>query len=57
MARVIKAKYFPDSSFWEAGRPIGFSFVWKSIWDAQCVLEHGARWQIGNGQSISVWGD
>ena len=57
MARVLKAKYFPNSSFWEARRPSGASIIWKSICDARCVLERGTRWRIGNGQSVSVWQD
>lgn len=43
--------------FWDAPRPGGASFVWKSICDARCVLKRGTRWKIGNGRSVSVWYD
>ena len=57
VAQVLKAKYFPNSTFWKASRHTNSSVIWKSIWDALGVLELGTGWQIGNGCSISVWND
>lgn len=34
LARVLKAKYFPNSSFWATSRPGWASIIWKSICDA-----------------------
>lgn len=57
MALVLKAKYFLSFSFWAANILSWASVIWKSNYDARCVLEKGTRWRIGNGQSVSFWHD
>jgi len=55
--RVLKAKYFPHSSFLEAFRGNNSSYTWRSIWGAKCLLLEGLKWRIGNGKSVRVWVD
>ncbi|CAH9070740.1 unnamed protein product [Cuscuta epithymum] len=57
VGRVLKAKYFPASTFREAKSGCNPSFVWRSILAAQDVVVAGCRRRVGNGQSISVWKD
>lgn len=57
LARVLKAKYFLSTSFWEAGRPSNASSVWKGITDSRFILERGSRGRIRNRENVSVWSD
>ncbi|XP_074318894.1 uncharacterized protein LOC141655729 [Silene latifolia] len=42
MVRVLKAKYFPSTSFMEAELGVAPSYTWKSIWEARDVVKLGA---------------
>ena len=33
------------------------SYVWQSIWNARPLLIEGMAWRVGDGRSISIWGD
>ncbi|KAA3455054.1 reverse transcriptase [Gossypium australe] len=57
LARVLKAKYFSNSSFLNA--PLGNlpSLTWRSIWAARGLLRSGMGWRIGRGTEVSVWDD
>ncbi|XP_059436728.1 uncharacterized protein LOC132169768 [Corylus avellana] len=57
MARIFKEKYFPNSSFLDS--PVGKkpSYAWRSIWNAKPLLREGLVWRVGDGNSISIWGD
>ena len=55
--RMLKAKYFPNTSFLEALSPGNASFIWRSICEAKSVLHDGLRWRVGNGEKIKIWGD
>ncbi|XP_019160043.1 PREDICTED: uncharacterized protein LOC109156647 [Ipomoea nil] len=57
VTRVFKARYFPKCSFLEAGVGSNPSFVWSSIRESQGLLKEGARWRIGDGGTVRVWGD
>ncbi|XP_062028350.1 uncharacterized protein LOC133744226 [Rosa rugosa] len=52
ITRMYKARYFPNSTFWEAESHPTPSFSWRSIFAARSVLEKGARWQIGDGKDV-----
>ncbi|GAU34127.1 hypothetical protein TSUD_66060 [Trifolium subterraneum] len=57
VAKLIKTRYFPHSSLFEA--PLGYnpSFVWRSMWHARQILSLGCRWRIGSGVNIRVMHD
>lgn len=55
--RCLKARYFPRSSILQASIGYRPSFSWRSICSAKDVITEGSIWQIGNGQSVSIWGD
>lgn len=52
MARLFKAKYFPNSNVLKASKGRGSSFVWQGIWTAKEELCNGFRWVLGNGKDI-----
>ena len=53
--RVLKAKYFPHSSFLEARIPCHSSFTWRNIAKSRHVLEKGLRWRIGDDSMTRIW--
>ena len=55
--RVLKAKYFSESNFIEAQIGKKPSYTWRSFMEGRKVLDKGLRWSIGNGQSVTIWGD
>jgi hypothetical protein len=57
VARVLKAKYYPSSSFLNAKLGHNPSFTWKSIWNSREVLQLGLHWRVGDGRHISIWDD
>ncbi|XP_043817796.1 uncharacterized protein LOC110626663 [Manihot esculenta] len=50
VARVLKARYFPTTSFFEASLGHNPSFLWRSIWATQSLVKAGAYLRIGNGR-------
>jgi len=54
VSKILKARYFPRTSFWEA--KIGFqpSYVWRSMLKARKVLEMGCRWNIGDRNKVKI---
>jgi hypothetical protein len=57
LGRILKAKYFPMSSFLEASLGNNPSYAWKSIHSAKELLQQGLIWRIGDGSKINIWGD
>ncbi|GAU28408.1 hypothetical protein TSUD_257360 [Trifolium subterraneum] len=57
VARLIKARYFPRSSLFEAPLVYNPSFAWRSMWQARQILSLGCRWRIGSGVNIRVMHD
>lgn len=55
MARLLKARYHPNSSFMDATSMPGMSFTWRSILSGREILARGIRYQVGDGSSISLW--
>jgi hypothetical protein len=56
-ARVLKEKYFSDSTFLSATMGSRPSYMWRSIWNARPLLKEGLMWRIGDGASVKIWGD
>jgi hypothetical protein len=55
-ARVLKARYFPNSSILEATPNRGISYSW-SIPKGVRLLKEGLIWRIGDGSSVNIWTD
>lgn len=52
---VMKAKYYPNSSFLDAKVGSNPSYAWRSILAAIDVVKAGARKRIGNGRDTAIW--
>ena len=57
LARVLKDKYFKESSFLEAEARGGASYLWRSILWGRNVIKLGLRRRIGDGRSTRVFDD
>ena len=55
--RVFKAKYFPDTFVMEAKILANSSYAWKSIMKGRNMIKQGAKWRIGSGGAIHIWGE
>ena len=55
--RVFKANFFPNCTIMEAKEGHGGSYAWKGILKGRKVIQRGAKWRVGNGNSIKLWGD
>ena len=53
--KVFKARFFPNCSIMEAHDSRSASYAWRSILRGREVLQRGARWRVGNGDSIKIW--
>jgi hypothetical protein len=56
-ARVMKAKYFPNSTILEAQHMPGMSYTWRSILKGVKLLKEGIVWRVGDGTDIKIWSD
>ncbi|KAA3486342.1 reverse transcriptase [Gossypium australe] len=57
LARVLKAKYFPNSNFLNSQLGNLPSLTWRSMWVAKGLLCSGMGWRVRRGTEISVWDD
>lgn len=57
LSRILKAMYFPLTSFVLADLGERPSLTWRSILEARPFLELGLRRRIGNGMHTHIWGD
>jgi hypothetical protein len=57
IAQIIRAKYYPNSSFLESKLGRRPSFIWRSFMVAKELISYGIHWRIGDGRSIKIWGD
>ena len=53
-ARVLKGRYFPKCTFWNAPQPRSSSFTWRSIMYGKELLLKGIIWRIGDGKCIRI---
>jgi hypothetical protein len=56
-ARVIKAKYYPNTSLLYAGPKSGSSFTWQSIVAGLQTFKRGHICRIGTGEKVNIWED
>jgi len=54
VARIFKARYFPNGSFLTARIGHNPSYVWRSILGARFIVRGGAKWSIGSGATIPI---
>ena len=57
MAKVLKGKYFPTTSFLDAKQNQNMSFTWRSIIAVKDIVEKGVSRVIGNGRDTRIWRD
>lgn len=57
VVRVFKARYFNNTSLFEATRGGGVSFIWSGLWQAKEALKKGFKWVLGNGEEIRIFDD
>ena len=56
-ARILKAKYYPTTSIFEAKPKNGMSYSWRSILRGLEVMKLDIIWRIGDGRDIKIWSD
>lgn len=54
---MFKARYFTNTSLFEATRGGGVSFIWSGIWQAKEALRRGFKWVVGDGETIKALED
>lgn len=57
VARLFRARYFPEGHILQAGKGTEPSFIWTGIWEAKEQLRAGFRWILGNGNDIRIFKD
>jgi hypothetical protein len=57
IAKIMKAKYYPESSVLEASCGKKPSFAWRSIQSSSDLIREGLVWRVGNGRRIRIWQD
>ena len=55
--RIIKARYFPHSSFLDARIGSRASWGWNSLLVGRSIVEENLRWRVNNGRSVEFWRD
>ena len=56
-ARVLKARYFPNTTILEATAHPGISYTWRSVLKGVAQLRDGLIYRVGDGSSINIWAD
>lgn len=54
VAKVLKARYFKLTNFFNAKLDSNLSFIWRSILWGRQILQKGTRWREGNGEKIQI---
>ena len=57
VARIYKARYYPQSNFLSAKIGGSPSYIWRSILEAQQMLKQGMACRLGTGDLISITED
>ncbi|XP_026400485.1 uncharacterized protein LOC113296390 [Papaver somniferum] len=56
-AKIIKAKYFPNSHPLEASKSSNLSWIWTSSRKGLDLIKGNFIWQVKNGNSVKIWED
>lgn len=51
--QILKEKYFPHTSMYEAKMGHSPSYTWRGIFESIYTIKLGARWNIGDGKTSS----
>ncbi|CAN0917614.1 Uncharacterized mitochondrial protein AtMg00310, partial [Linum grandiflorum] len=54
IGRIMKAKYYKNSSVIESVVGYNPSFIWHSLMGAHELIWLGIRWRVGNGDSVRI---
>ncbi|XP_021721054.1 uncharacterized protein LOC110688597 [Chenopodium quinoa] len=54
-SRILKAKYYPRTSIFEAALGPISSYSWQSLWGSKALVNEGMLWRVGNGRRINIW--
>ena len=57
MARILKARYFPEEDILNAKLKKKASYAWKSILHGRDLINKGMRYIIGDGSLVNMWTD
>lgn len=57
LARVYKARYYPNGCFLSAQLGSNPSFTRRSLLGSRGLLHSGIGWRIGVGTSVNIWND
>jgi hypothetical protein len=57
IGKILREKYFPNGTFWQAQLGRRSTYAWWSIFNARAVLEGGLVWRVENGEHIKIWGN
>ncbi|XP_062116553.1 uncharacterized protein LOC133830553 [Humulus lupulus] len=57
VGRIFKSRYFRAGNFLTAELGSNPSFIWRSIWEIKDLVQCGARYRVGNGESIDILRD
>ncbi|XP_056685502.1 uncharacterized mitochondrial protein AtMg00310-like [Spinacia oleracea] len=52
LEQLLRARYYPSSSFMAAELGTLPSYTWRGIWEAKWVVRRGMRWRVGNGKEF-----
>jgi hypothetical protein len=55
IAKIMKAKYYPEGSILTASIGSNPSFAWRSIHGSCGLLNEGLIWRVRNGKKIRIW--
>ncbi|KAK6150082.1 hypothetical protein DH2020_017607 [Rehmannia glutinosa] len=55
MSKLLKAKYFPKCSLFDANVCSTASWLWRSWLKVRTVLTLGMRFSIGDGKAVKIW--
>jgi hypothetical protein len=56
-SRILKAKYFPNTSVLLARHKSDMSYTWRRIIRGIELLNKGIIWRVGDGHNLNIWTD